>query len=501
MKKTIVKRLLAMAMTACMVLAMVAVPASALTTYDLELSITEALTTVKHSTGQPSKITVKDDSADVSLNADLTTELVALLSANFEGDAQTQKTGLWDFESDTMGRTIEAGLSAYRVDDNGTSWNAWIDVFAGDNTITGGDKGSLVSLLKQGKKVNDMTRNKEYVLVYKPETTVQLAPNISADIANDDPAKGNTYTFTLKLKQTITGGGGGGGIPVKEKYAITVSDCANAEVTASATSAQAGTKITVTVKVNEGYEVDDIAVRQLGAAGLLTVTANGDGTYAFTMPAAAVTVTVTTKEKAATPADPYDPSAPGHSELCHAARFSDVDLSAWYHRPVCYVLDKGMMAGYNANTFGPHDPLSRAMVAQIFYNMEGQPKGEFEDKFPDVAEGMWYHDAITWAFEHGVVSGYGDGLYRPDKDVTREELVQIFCNYAKAKGWADAEHADLSAFEDDHHVADWHEAAMKWGVGAGLLGGKGGNLLDPRGDAVRAEAAQMLMNFCEEIRK
>ena len=493
MKKTVAKRVLAMAMTVCMVLAMTAMPASALVTYDLELTITEA-----NSTGADGKTTVTAKSADVSLTTDLTTVLVALLVSKFEGEAQDNKSGLWDFESDEMGLTIERGLAASRAGD--AEWFAWLDTFAAKDTITSGntadDKVSLVKLLKDKAKIDDMDFNVNYVLKYAP--TENLKPG--------DPAIGNTYTFTMRLNQTITGGGGGisggggGGISVKENYAVTVKEAANAVVSASAAQAQAGTKITITVKTNEGYAVESVAVRQQGAAGLLTVTDNGNGTYTFTMPAGAVTVTVTTKVKTVTPVNPDDPSAPGHSDFCHAVRYNDVDLSAWYHSPVCYVLANGLMTGYNANTFGPHDPLSRAMVAQIFYNMEGQPEGDYEDKFPDVEDGKWYHDAITWAYEHGVVSGYGDGLYRPEQDVSREELVQIFCNYAKAKGWADAEHADLSSFADDHHVADWHEVAMQWGVGAGLLGGKGGNVLDPKGDAARAEAAQMLMNFCEKIR-
>jgi len=498
MKKTSATRLMAMAMAVCMVLAMMVVPASAATKHHLELQITEANTSVKESTPAGSKITVSAKSGDLSLGADLTWELVSLLSANFEGDAKTNKSGLWDFESDTMGRTIEAGLNAYRADDGGTAWTAWLGVFENDDAISGGDKGSLVDLLEQGATVGDMTVNKKYQLVYTPGDSVQLAPGVTVTVANDDPAKENIYTFTLKLVQTVIGGGGGGGITVKD-YAVTVGTVANGTAAADTARAEAGDKVTVTVTANEGYEVDTVQVTR--GTEQIAVTDNGDGTYSFTMPAGAVSVTVTTKEKTVVPVDPYDPSAPGHSDNCKAADYDDVDLNEWYHRAVCYVLDKGLMAGYNADTFGPHDPLSRAMVAQLFYNMEGKPQGDHDNRFPDVEEDMWYRDAISWAYANGVVSGYGDGQYRPNKDVTREELVQIFCNYAKVKGWADADHADLGTFEDDHHVADWHEEAVKWGIGAGLLSGKGGNLIAPRDNAIRAEAAQMLMNFCEEIKK
>lgn len=502
MKKTFANRLLAMAMAACMVLAMVTVPASAATYRHLELNITEANTSVKASTPAGSKITVEAESGYLSQDADLTVELVALLSANFEGDAKVNKSGLWDFESDAMGNTIEAGLIAFRSDATGGAWNAWLDTFNAEGTITGtgSDKGDLVSLLKQGKKVSDMTANKDYVLVYTPGDTVKLNSTVNMTVANDDPAKGNTYTFTLKLVETVSGGGGGGGGAVATTdYGITVGDVTNGTAAADATRAKPGDKVTVTVTVNEGYELDAVKVAQ--GAKVIKVTDNGDGTYSFTMPAADVTVTVTTKAIPVVPVDPYDPSAPGHSSNCWSAKYSDMDLNAWYHRAACYVLDKGLMSGYSATTFGPDDPLTRAMVAQIFYNLEGKPQGDYEDKFPDVEEGMWYYDAITWGYANGVVAGYGDGLYRPNKIVSREELVQIFYNYAVAKGCADAELADLSSFVDDQNVAPWHKVAVQWGVGANLMSGKGGNLIAPLDNGTRAEAAQMLMNFCENIKK
>ena len=488
MKKTVAKRLMAVAMTMCMVLAMVAVPAFALTTYNLELEITEALDSVKHTTGQPSKVTVTAQSADVSLQADLTTELVALLVSKFEGDAMDNKTGLWDFESDEMGLTIERGLAANRKGQ--AEWFAWLDTFAAKDTIESGsvgndDKGSLVDLLKGTKLVGDMTQGKDYILTYAP--TENLQPG--------DPAIGNTYTFTMRLNKVVTGGGGGGGLS-KSEYAITVNECANAAVSASAAEAQSGTRITVTVKPDEGYVVDTVKVLQ--GSEEITVTVNGDGTYFFTMPAAAVTVAVTTKAEV----NPYDPAAPGHSDSCYAAKYDDVDLNEWYHTAIDYVVYNGLMTGFDENSFGPDQVLNRAMCAQIFYNLEGQPAGEYNDPFPDVDEGKWYHDAITWAFAQGVVSGYGDGLYRPEQAVTREELVQIYCNYAKAKGWSEgARIADLTSFVDYEDVAPWHEVAVSWGVGSKLLGGKGGNVMAPKMFATRAEAAQMLMNMCENIKK
>ena len=477
MKKIRATRLMAMVMAVCMVLAL-AVPVSAATKTYLELEITENESVKPSGT---STVTVSAESGSVVMGAKVTPVLVQLLVANFEGVAKTNRSGLWDFESDQMGKTIEAGLAAYRKsveDGNWDAWHNWLDTFAGKDEITGDgtDKSDLVSLLKEDKTVGDMGAvGTSYQLTYTP-----------ADVADDDPAKGNTYVFTLTLKQkTIGGGGGGGGAAAPTKYAITVSEVANATVNVSATQAAAGDKITVTITINEGYEMVSFEVK--GASGNdVAATGYGDGTYTFTMPAEAVTVTLTTKEKAPD---------------CPAAQFTDVDLNEWYHEALDYVLANNLMAGYDEKSFGPNDSLSRAMVAQIFYNLEGQPAGDYVNPFPDVAEDKWYRNAISWAYANKVVAGYGDGLYRPEQDVTREELVQIFFNYAKAKGWNNGEQSDLTAFADHLKVADWHEEAVSWGISAKLLSGKGGNKIDPKADSLRCEAAQMLMNLCVNIRK
>ena len=493
MKKSIIKRVLAIAMAVSMVFSMAA-PASAAYKYTLKLHITEEGTSFKPNTLVENKITV-EDSSSVSENGDLTTELVYLLAANFEGDAERNKAGLWQFESDAMGLTIEAGLRANRKSDE--AWLAWIDTFASEGRITGdnadADKGSLVTLLRDKAKISDMEYNTEYVLYYEPDNTVKLNPELNMTLSDEDPAKGNTYIFTLTLVRSVIGGDG----PVAQSYPITVNSVANGTATADATRAMIGKKITVTATADEGYVVDKVKVTW--GSGSVLVTDNGDGTYSFTMPAGAVTVTVITKAKVAPPTDPSDP---GHSTNCPASRFDDVDLNEWYHKAIDYVVYNGLMAGLDEDSFGPDWELSRAMCAQIFFNLEGQPGGVYDNPFPDVAQGKWYYDAVTWAFAHGVVSGYGDGLYRPEQIVTREELVQIYCNYAKAKGWSDGTRiADLTIFVDYEDVAPWHEVAVSWGVGSKLLGGKGGNVMAPKVAGTRAEAAQMLMNMCENIKK
>ena len=102
--------------------------------------------------------------------------------------------------------------------------------------------------------------------------------------------------------------------------------------------------------------------------------------------------------------------APGHED-CPSLAYADLDISLWYHPYTDYVLANKLMVGYGNNLFGPDDTLSRAMLAQIIYNMEGRPGVTGDSPFTDVAPGAWYADAVTWAQINGVVKGYGNGRY------------------------------------------------------------------------------------------
>ena len=172
----------------------------------------------------------------------------------------------------------------------------------------------------------------------------------------------------------------------------------------------------------------------------------------------------------------------------------------WSANAVAFVTARNMFAGTgNGTTFSPEVKMTRAMLAQVIYNLEGAEEHSHDADFADVADDAWYSKAINWAAREGIVSGYSNGTYQPDKELTREEVVQIFYNYAKSKGYDMSHSADLSTFADGHNVSDWALAAKQWGVGAGLISGKGGNILDAKGGATRAEGAQMFMNFCQNI--
>ena len=183
----------------------------------------------------------------------------------------------------------------------------------------------------------------------------------------------------------------------------------------------------------------------------------------------------------------------------HDLPFTDLAANAWYTDAVAYVYRHDLMAGYGENLFGPDDDLSRAQLCQIIYNMEGQPATSGSSVFTDVADGAWYADAVTWAASQGIVGGYGNGLFGPEDNITREQLASILYRYAQSKGYDTSvgENTNILSYTDALEISEYAIPAMQWACGAGIMEGNAG-YLTPQGDATRAQVATMLMRFCEE---
>ena len=180
-----------------------------------------------------------------------------------------------------------------------------------------------------------------------------------------------------------------------------------------------------------------------------------------------------------------------------SAPFTDVADDAWYKEAVDYVYANGLMSGTSATTFAPNMLLSRAMIAQVVHNLEDNPAAAEQGVFTDVAAGAWYANAVDWAAGEEIVSGYGNGKFGPEDNITREQMALILYGYAQYKGYDVSASGELSSFTDGASTSSWAAEAVQWAVGSGLLSGKGGGVLDPQGTATRAEVASILMRFCE----
>lgn len=181
--------------------------------------------------------------------------------------------------------------------------------------------------------------------------------------------------------------------------------------------------------------------------------------------------------------------------------FTDVPEGAWYEDAAAYVYKHGLMAGTSATTFAPDVTTSRAMIATILWRMAGSPVVNYAMTYTDVAQGQWYSEAVRWATSEGVVTGYGNGLFGTNDPITREQLATMLWRYAQTEGYdvSIGEDTNILSYTDVADLSEYAIPAMQWAVGAGIINGTGdGSTLTPQGQATRAQAAVMLMRFCEE---
>lgn len=186
---------------------------------------------------------------------------------------------------------------------------------------------------------------------------------------------------------------------------------------------------------------------------------------------------------------------------CPSRGLSDVKTH-WGHPSIDYCVENGLMNGVGDGKFNPDGTVTRAMLATVLYRQAGSPDVQNASAFPDVNPGEWYGKAIAWAADAGIVTGYPDGTFDPNKAVTRQELATMFYRYAKFAKFDLSAAGDLSVFPDRNQVLEYAMEAMVWANGAGLITGNVVNdvtCLDPKGNATRSQLATILMRFCENI--
>ena len=176
--------------------------------------------------------------------------------------------------------------------------------------------------------------------------------------------------------------------------------------------------------------------------------------------------------------------------------FTDMN-GHWAYDAVSYAYKNSLMNGVNASRFAPDSTLNRAMMVTMLYRMTGSPAVSGNSVFSDVPSGKWYSDAVQWASVNGVVNGVGKARFAPDTQITREQMASMMMRYAQFKQYSTGKSADLSAFNDAGSISSWALESMKWANAAGLINGRTASTIAPQDTATRAEAATILMRFCE----
>ncbi len=239
------------------------------------------------------------------------------------------------------------------------------------------------------------------------------AANGGTQVPNGATFEDNNTVYAHWTQNISNSGGGGSG----GSYSVgTTGKPANGNVAIDKSNATKGSTVTITVTPAEGYALDALTVTD-AKNNRLELADKGDGKYTFTMPDSNVKVDASFVKAGTEPESP-------------AKAFSDLQGGAWYYEAVEYVLSEGIMNGYGDGRFGPDENLSRAQLAQILYNRDGRPESTGASPFTDVNRSKWYADAVIWANQKGVVGGYGNGLFGPDDPITREQLAVMLWRYA-----------------------------------------------------------------------
>lgn len=188
------------------------------------------------------------------------------------------------------------------------------------------------------------------------------------------------------------------------------------------------------------------------------------------------------------------------SEPHEGKDFDDVPDGSWFKPSVDYTSGLGLFSGTGESTFGPHDPLTRGMLAATLYRLSGTPRyGTSENRFPDVKPGAWYADAANWAHASGVAAGTDSG-FDPSGKITREQLVTMIYRYVGLVGMNTGASGQLENFSDAGTISGFAQEAMAWAVGEGMIQGSGGRI-HPRDSATRAEVAAVLTRLVTFLAK
>lgn len=276
-------------------------------------------------------------------------------------------------------------------------------------------------------------------------------------------------------------------VPTPTEYGVAVADCAHGKVTAEPAKAAEGATVVLTVAPEEGYELKSIeAVGADGAA--VELAENADGTFSFEMPAGNVTVAAT--------------FGCDGGDLCPSHGFADVDQGQWYHEAIDWAVSNKVLNGFDGTgLMMPDADLTRAQMAQILWNIEGNPVVDYPVAFGDAREGDWFYRAVAWAASEGIFEGYddGSGLFGPDDALTREQAAAVLMRWTEANGGDVTARADLSSYPDADEVSEWASEYMSWAVAVGIVSGveqaDGTLLLDPTGTSSRAVAATLMMRL------
>ena len=372
-------------------------------------------------------------------------------------DAGTEKT-LDSMKTEDFFNEITAAGGNYQFNPNGTPILP-APKYAVSFVVTPAELANVV--IKVNGQVVTNPANLE-AGTYQVEVSADNCEVFNSNITITADTATHTQTIAMTYRKSS------GGDDSDPTYAIEVGeDIRNGTVTANRRYAERGDTVTITVKPDDGFKLDDLTVTDKNG-NELKLTDKGNGKYTFKMPAGKVTVSAT--------------FAP---EKTAADYFADIPTNSYYADAVLWAAKNGITGGIGNGLFGPNQPCTRAQIVTFLWRAAGSPEPKSMSSFSDVSADSYYAKAVAWAVENGITTGTGDGKFSPDATCTRAQSVTFLF---RAIGKLVDSKAEFSDVLTDSYYAN----AVAWAVENGVTNGIGDGLFGPDNSCTRAQIVTFL---------
>ena len=327
-------------------------------------------------------------------------------------------------------------------------------------------------------KANALNKDnyKDFSAVEAAVNAVVRDKNITEQSEVDAMAKAIEDAIAALVKKPSSGGGFSSGSFFPSYSVTTPGKTENGTVTVSTKIAASGSTVTITVKPDDGFKLDELTVIDKNG-NELKLTDKGNGKYTFTMPASKVEVSATfVKEVETSP-------------------FGDVSTSAYYYEAVKWAQKKGITGGIGNGLFGPNQPCTRAQIVTFLWRAAGSPVVNYAMNMSDVPEGSYYAEAVRWALSEGIATGTTENTFSPDSECTRAQAVAFLFRYA-ASGAVTLQEL-VSGFSDADSVPGYALPAMNWALAEEIVQGNGSKLM-PNDSCTRAQIVTFLFRAYQD---
>ena len=300
--------------------------------------------------------------------------------------------------------------------------------------------------------------------------------NITEQFEVDAMAKAIEDAIAALVKKPSSGGGPSSGV-FFPSYPVTIpGKTENGTVTVSTKNATSGSTVTITVKPDDGFKLDELTVIDKNG-NELKLTDKGNGKYTFTMPASKVEINASFVKKV------------------EISPFSDVSTSAYYYEAVKWAQEKGITGGIGNGLFGPNQPCTRAQIVTFLWRAAGSPVVNYAMNMSDVPEGSYYAEAVRWALSEGIATGTTGNTFSPDSECTRAQAVAFLFRYAASEAVTLQEL--VSGFSDADSVPGYALPAMNWALAEEIVQGNGSKLM-PNDSCTRAQIVTFLFRAYQD---